>query len=140
MASASETAELKSLPLVELQKSLNSSADGLTGAEAQHRLEQYGRNEIPQEKENPLLKFLSYFWGPIPWMIEVAAILSLVVRHWTDFYIILVLLAANAVVGFWEEFQAGNAIAALMKKLALHARARRDGKWTAVEASEVVYQ
>ena len=56
------------------------------------------------------LKFLTYFWGPIPWMIEVAVILSAIARHWPDFGIILLLLLANAVVGFWEEHQAGNAL------------------------------
>lgn len=66
-----------------------------------------------------LLKFLSYFWGPIPWMIEAAVILSAVARHWPDFFIILVLLFANAIMGFWEERQAGNAIEALKAKLAI---------------------
>ena len=89
------------------------SPDGLTQAEATQRLAQYGPNEIDEKRDNPLLKFLTYFWGPIPWMIEAAVILSAVVRHWPDFGIILVLLLANAVVGFWEEHQAGNAIAAL---------------------------
>ena len=97
-------------------------------AEAE-RLAQYGPNEIPEKKTNPLLKFLCYFWGPIPWMIEVAVILSAPVGHWPDFSIILVLLLANAVVGFWEEHQAGNAIAALKAKLAIKARVKRDGKW-----------
>ena len=105
--------DLKSLPLPEVEKKLGSSPDGLSQAEAQKRLTQYGPNEIEEKKTNALLKFLSYFWGPIPWMIEVAVILSGVVRHWPDFGIILVLLVANAVVGFWEEHQAGNAIAAL---------------------------
>ena len=85
-----------------------------------------------------LLKFLSYFWGPIPWMIEAAVILSAVARHWPDFGIILVLLLANAVVGFWEEHQAGNAIAALKAKLAIKARVKRDGKWVTPAARELV--
>ena len=63
-------------------------------------------------------------------MIEAAAVLSALVRHWADFFIISVLLFANAVVGFWEEFAAGNAIAALKKTLALKARVSRDGNWT----------
>lgn len=130
--------DLKSLPMPELQKKLESSPDGLTQAEAQKRLAQYGPNEIEEKKTNCFLKFLTYFWGPIPWMIEGAVILSGVVQHWLDFFIILFLLVSNAVVGFWEEHQAGNAIAALKAKLAIKAKAKRDGKWTEPKASELV--
>ena len=130
--------DLKSLSLAEVERKLGSSADGLTQAEAQKRLTQYGPNEIAEKKTNELLKFLSYFWGPIPWMIEAAVILSAVARHWPDFGIILVLLLANAVVGFWEEHQAGNAIAALKATLAIKARVKRDGKWITPAARELV--
>jgi len=130
--------DLKSLPMSEVEKILESSPDGLTQSEAQKRLTQYGPNEIEEKKTNPILKFLTYFWGPIPWMIEVAVILSGVLRHWPDFAIILLLLLANAVVGFWEEHEAGNAIAALKANLAIKARVKRDGKWTTPEARELV--
>ena len=100
--------DLKSLPMAEVEKKLDSSPEGLTQAEAEKRLTQYGANEIAEKKTNLFLKFLSYFWGPIPWMIEVAVILSGVVRHWTDFFIILILLVTNAVVGFWEEHEASK--------------------------------
>jgi H+-transporting ATPase len=130
--------DLKSLPMSALQTKLESTPEGLTQAEAQKRLIQYGPNEIAEKKTNLLLKLLSYFWGPIPWMIEAAVILSGVVRHWLDFFIILLLLCSNAVVGFWEEHQAGNAIDALKAKLAIDARAKRDGKWTTPKASELV--
>src|SRR5271165_290990 len=130
--------DLKSLPLPEVEKKLGSSPDGLSQAEAEKRLTQYGPNEIEEKKTNELLKFLSYFWGPIPWMIEVAVILSAVARHWPDFGIILVLLLANALVGFWEEHQAGNAIAALKATLAIKARVKRDGKWVTPAARELV--
>ncbi|MGA8159627.1 MAG: plasma-membrane proton-efflux P-type ATPase [Acidobacteriaceae bacterium] len=130
--------ELKSIPMADLQKKLGSSPDGLSQAEAQKRLIQYGPNAIVEKKTNAFLKFLSYFWGPIPWMIEVAVILSGVVRHWMDFGIIFFLLLSNAVVGFWEEHQAGNAIEALKARLAINARAKRDGKWTTPKASELV--
>ncbi len=121
-----------------MQKKLGSSPEGLSQAEASKRLAQYGPNAIAEKKTNEVLKFLSYFWGPIPWMIELAVILSGVVRHWLDFFIILLLLCSNAVVGFWEEHQAGNAIEALKAKLAINARVKRDGKWTNPKASEVV--
>lgn len=130
--------DLKSIPMLELEKKLESSSDGLTQSEAQQRLTQYGPNEIEEKEINPILKFLTYFWGPIPWMIEVALILSAVVRHWPDFFIILLLLISNAAIGFWEEYQAGNAIAALKAKLAIKARVKRNGKWTTVAARELV--
>lgn len=129
---------LKFISMAELQKILASSPDGLSQVEAQKRLTQYGPNEIEEKKVNPFLKFLTYFWGPIPWMIEVAIILSGLVKHWPDFFIILVLLVANAVVAFWEEHQAGNAIAALKAKLAIKARVKRDGQWIAPEARDLV--
>ena len=121
-----------------LFKQLSSSEDGLSSEEAQKRLEQYGPNAIEEEKENPILKFLGYFWGPIPWMIEVAAVLSLAVQHWTDFIIIVILLVFNAVVGFWQEFQASNALDALKSELALRARVLRDGKWQEIAAEQLV--
>ena len=114
------------------------SEPGLSQSEAQARLSKYGYNELTEKKSNPVLKFLTYFWGPIPWMIEVAAILSALVHHWEDFGIILALLMMNGAVGFWEEFQAGNAIDALKAKLALHARVKRDGKWMTIPARELV--
>ena len=130
--------DLKSLPMPELLTKLGSTPDGLSQDEAQKRLTQYGPNEIAEKKTNAFLKFLSYFWGPIPWMIEGAVILSGVVKHWLDFCIILFLLCSNAVVAFWEERQAGNAIAALKATLATMARAKRDGKWATPKASELV--
>ena len=128
----------KSLPMDELQKKLGSSPDGLSEAEAKKRLTEYGPNEIEEKKTNMFLKYLSYFWGPIPWMIEAAVILSAVARHWPDFGIILVLLLANATIGFWEEHEAGNAIAALKAKLAVKARVKREGKWINPESRELV--
>jgi H+-transporting ATPase len=83
-STAVATDDLKSLPLREVERKLESSPDGLTQAEAQKRLIQYGPNDIEEKKSNELLKFLSYFWGPIPWMIEAAVILSAVARHWAS--------------------------------------------------------
>ena len=109
------------VPEAQVEIHLGYSPDGLSKAEATTRLAQYGPNEIEEHKTNPLLKFLSYFWGPIPWMIEIAVILSGAVGHWPDFFIILLLLVANGVVGYTEERQAGNAIEALKAKLAINA-------------------
>jgi H+-transporting ATPase len=133
-----ENDDLKTLPIAEVQRRLNSSPNGLSQAEATKRLANDGPNEITEKKTNAFLKFLTYFWGPIPWMIEAAVILSGIVKHWPDFFIILVLLMSNAVVAFWEEREAGNAIAALKAKLATKTRVKRDGKWVTPPARELV--
>jgi len=123
---------------VELMRRLETTAQGLTTEEAARRLKTYGPNAISEKTTHPVVKFLGYLWGPIPWMIEAAAILSLVVRDWVDFGIILALLLFNAAVGFWQEYQAGNAVAALKKKLALESRVRRQGAWQMIDAKELV--
>ncbi len=111
---------------------------GLTTTQAAERLSQYGKNTIDEKKRSSLMRLLGYFWGPIPWMIEVAAILSALVQHWPDFWIITALLAFNAGIGFWQEFTAGNAVEALKKQLALQARVLRDGKWQKIDAKLLV--
>jgi len=133
-----KTADLANLPLAELRTHLGVSSEALSTSEAQARLERYGYNEIPEEKVNPVLRFLSYFWGPMPAMIELAAVLSVILQHWPDLGVILALLAVNAVVGFREEHQASNAVAALKRRLAFQARVKRDGAWTNVAARELV--
>jgi H+-transporting ATPase len=122
----------------ELFAALSTSSRGLSSDEAQSRLAQFGPNALEEKKISPILKFLRYFWGPIPWMIEVAAILSAIVRHWDDLIIISVLLIFNALVGFWQEYKAANALEALKKQLALKARALRDGKWQEIPAGQLV--
>ncbi|MCU7960070.1 MAG: plasma-membrane proton-efflux P-type ATPase [gamma proteobacterium symbiont of Bathyaustriella thionipta] len=114
------------------------SIAGLTSQEAEQRLQQYGPNALVEKKVSTLMKLLGYFWGPIPWMIEIAAILSALVQHWADFFIILALLIFNAGVGFYQEFTAGNAVEALKKQLALKARVLRDGKWLPINARLLV--
>jgi len=130
--------DLSKASLPDVEKALNTTPNGLSQAEAQGRLGKYGYNELPEEKTNPILKFLSYLWGPIPWMIEAAAILSLLVHHLADFVIITMLLVVNAIVGFWEEHEAGNTIKALKAKLALNARVKRGGAWSSVPARGLV--
>ena len=121
-----------------LTKFKSSIEHGLTQEEAASRLKKDGPNAIEEKHISPLKRFLTFLWGPIPWMIEIAAVLSAVVRHWEDFVIIFFMLALNAVVGFWEEFKADNEIEALKKNLALHSRVLRDGKWSDVEAKTLV--
>jgi H+-transporting ATPase len=130
--------DIKNLSVPDTFDKLSASAEGLTQGEAEKRIEDYGYNEIIEKKVSPVVKFLGFFWGPIPWMIEAAAILSVVIHHWEDFWVIIALLLLNAVVGFWQENKADNAIELLKQKLALKARVLRDGKWSEIPARELV--
>jgi H+-transporting ATPase len=97
-----------------------------------------GPNEITEKKVNPVLKLLGYFWDPIPWMIEAAAVLSLLIHHLEDFWIIMALPLLNAGVAFWQEYKAGKAIEALKQRLALKAKVLRNNQWKIVPARELV--
>jgi H+-transporting ATPase len=122
----------------EVLQTLQTSLQGLGTAEAQQRLAQFGPNALEEKRVSSLARLAGYFWGPIPWMIEVAAVLSAMVRHWDDFVIILALLVFNAAVGFWQEFKAANALEALKHQLALKARVLRDGQWGETGAAALV--
>ncbi len=111
---------------------------GLTRAEAKARLAKYGPNEIAEKRQSVLRQLLSYFWGPIPWMIEAAAVLSGVLGNWADLAIIIVMLGINAAVAFWQERKAGDAIALLKARLAPEARVLREGRWLRLPARELV--
>ncbi|MDD3118811.1 MAG: cation-transporting P-type ATPase, partial [Victivallales bacterium] len=115
----------KDMPVGQLFSALDSSAGGLTGVEAKNRLALCGPNALEEKKRGVLKEIFHFFWGPIPWMIEVAALLSLIASDFNDFYIIMFMLLFNAMIGFWEEHKANNALDALKKGLALQARVLR---------------
>src|ERR1700759_1229290 len=106
---------------------------GFTDAEATRRLAQYGENALVEHRVSVLERLSHFFLGPIPWVIEAAAVLSAVLGHWEDLAIILAMLFINAGVGFWQEVKADNAIALLKQRLALQARGKREGAWKDVE-------
>ena len=111
---------------------------GLTDTEVEIRLKENGLNEIPQKEETTLQRILRRFWGPIPWMIEIAAALSAAVQKWEDFGIILTLLLVNAGMDFWQESKALNALKVLKDKLAHSATVLRDGKYKTIDAKLLV--
>jgi H+-transporting ATPase len=114
---------------------LATSPQGLTTVEAQKRLAEDGPNAIVAAEEPLWHKAVGYFWGPIPWMIEAAALISFLRRDWPDLVVVMGLLIYNAAVGFWQDAKAASALAALRKGLALKAQALRDGKWQSVDAT-----
>jgi len=88
------------------------SPENFLQVEAQDLLAEYDQVELPKQRiTHPLFVFLSFFWGPIPWLIESSAILSAVARRWEVSGIVLILLLVEAYLGFWQEYQAGNIIA-----------------------------
>jgi len=111
---------------------------GLSSEEAKKRLEKYGPNAIEEKEETWLHRLFRRFWGPIPWMIEIAAVLSAMVKHWEDFTIITILLFINAIIDFYQESKALNALKVLKNKLARKALVLRDGKWQEIDAKEIV--
>ncbi|MCB1084982.1 MAG: plasma-membrane proton-efflux P-type ATPase [Chlamydiia bacterium] len=111
---------------------------GLSSEEVKKRQEEHGKNILEMKEKSIYLRLLSFFWGPIPWMIEIAAILSGLLQRWPDFIMIVALLLINAALGFFQEFKASNAIEALKSKLALKARVLRDGSWQTLPAKELV--
>jgi H+-transporting ATPase len=113
-------------------------ARGLSSAEAAARLQRYGHNQV-EEKQEPLWhRVFRRFWGPIPWMIEAAALLSAVVRKWEDFGIILVMLLVNAGLDFFQEHRALNALKALRQRLANEVVVLRDGAFSTIPARDLV--
>ena len=111
---------------------------GLSNAEATLRIEQYGYNEI-EEKEEPLWhRIFRRFWGPIPWMIEIAALLSALVQKWEDFSIIMVMLLINAGLDFFQEHRALNALQSLKSKVHQQASVLREGVFRKIAARELV--
>ncbi len=139
MAGQRSTEELYDIPAEEVLSELETDhSEGLSNNEAASRRETYGLNVLEADEKHPLLKLLSHFWGPIPWMIEVAVILSAVARRWEDFAVILTMLLINGGVGYWHESKASNAIEALKKKLAPESIVIRNGHRKKVPARELV--
>jgi H+-transporting ATPase len=132
------TSDYKDISIEETFKLLDSSANGLSSAEFQRRLESYGLNEIVESKTNPLIEFLLRYWGPMPWLLELAIALSIVLRHYVEAAIIFVLLTINTVIGQIQSRGSQKALGALKNRMAVKARVLRDRGWTAIEAKEIV--
>ncbi|KAL7749463.1 plasma membrane H+-ATPase [Sorochytrium milnesiophthora] len=113
-------------------------ARGLTSQEAEKRKRRFGPNQLAEHKENMLLKFIGFFNGPIQYVMLAAAALSAGLQEWVDLGVILGLLLLNAVVGFLQEFQAGNIVAQLRSQLALKANVMREGAVREIDGADVV--
>ena len=131
--------DLEKVPVGEVVSKLGVQPDqGLSSAEAQRRLGQYGPNALVEREQSVVAQILGHFTGPIAYMIEAAALVSGAIGHWEDFAIITALLLFNVGLELWQGRKASSALAALKKGLAPEAVAMRDGKWQTVQAGTLV--
>ena len=132
------TSDFKRLSIEETFKILETSMLGLTESEAKNRIEKFGYNEIAEEKKNPLVEFFSRFWGPMPWLLELAIVLSCILGHYVEAVIIFVLLTINVVIGFTHSRHSRRVLEFLKKRLAIKAKVLHEGKWMVKDAKEIV--
>lgn len=137
--------DLERLPLDEVFEQLKTSRAGLSSEDAEVRLQIFGQNKLEEKPENKFLKFLSFMWNPLSWVMEAAAIMAIALANgggegpdWQDFVGIICLLIINSTISFIEENNAGNAAAALMARLAPKTKVLRDGRWQEQDASVLV--
>ncbi len=133
-----KTSDYKELSLEQTLKLLNTTGEGLSEVEAKKRNEIFGFNEVIEKKKNPILNFLSRYWGPMPWLLEAAIILASILKHYLESAIIFFLLTINAIIGFIEDRGSQRALETLKNRLAVKAKVRRDGNWHVQDARGLV--
>jgi len=111
---------------------------GLSVTEVETRRAQHGSNEVAEQPEHPMLKFLAKFWGISAWMLELIMVLSAFLRKYSDLAVVGALLIVNAVLGFMQEHRAAGVVQTLRRKLQVSARVLRDKSWQVVAARELV--
>src|SRR5208282_5476638 len=116
----------------------HSSSSGLTDSEAKMRIQTFGFNEIPEKRRSAVVEFLSRYWGPMPWLLEVTVVLSYLLNRLLDSIIIFGLLTTNALIGFHHSRSSQRALEILKTRLAMKAKILRDGKWVIRDAREIV--
>lgn len=111
---------------------------GLTSDEASKRLQTDGPNAMPDTSAHPLRDVLIKFWAPVPWLLEFAIVLQLVLHKYVEAAVIAGLLIFNAALAYFQEGRAQATLAALKHRLALNASVRRDGAWKTIPTAQVV--
>ena len=111
---------------------------GLDDQEVQRRLATYGYNEIPERREKALLRLGKRFYGIVPWMLELTAILTWLLGNYADTIIIVGLLLFNTAVSMFQERRSRRAMSALKQRLRIQSRVKRNGRWSVLPARELV--
>lgn len=123
----------------EVLKRLETSRDGLGQADVEKRLQQYGRNVLPEARKDPAwLKFLLQFHNVLIYILIAAAVATALMQHWIDTIVILGVVVINAIVGFVQEGKAEKALDGIRKMLSLHAIVHRSGEKKDIDADQLV--
>ena len=138
--------ELKKIPTIEVKNNswdetihnLNTNDNGLSTVEVENRVKIYGFNEIKETEKHPIFDFLKRYWGPMPWLLEFAIVLTIIMNHYTESVIIFVLLTANSIIGFMQSQNSQKAVGLLKRKLEINVKVMRDGEWSIKEAKDLV--
>ena len=139
MAGSVQKQDLSRIPVADVLEVLEvDPGKGLGTADAAQRLSRYGPNALPEKEESLARKVAGYFIGPIAFMIEAAALVSIFLGRWDDFAIIFGLLVFNAALEFWQDLKATSALAELKKGLAPRATVLRDGTFSTIDAATLV--
>ena len=132
------TVEYAQLTLELAFKALETSPSGLMDSEAKKRIERLGYNEVVEKRANPLVDFVSRYWGPMPWLLELTMALSYLLGHYLEVAIIFGLLTANALIGFHHTHSSQRTLELLKKRLAITAKVIRNGEWVIRDARDIV--
>src|ERR1700690_77565 len=118
-----------SLGTDQLLSALKTSNKGLSQAEAEERLKQYGLNALEERhKVNAFGLFLNQFKSPLVLILIAATIISILVGEWTDASIILAVVLGSTILGFVQEYNASNAVEKLRSQVAINSNIQRDGQ------------
>jgi H+-transporting ATPase len=131
--------DLASASVPDTLTALHTNPDtGLSHNEADARLKAHGYNEVAEQRDHPVLRFLGKFWGLSAWMLELIMLLSAVLRKYSDLIVVGALLVVNALLGFMQERRAAGVVQALRRRLQVSARVRRNANWQLISARELV--
>lgn len=136
--SCAGTREFWSRPTAEILTALSATRDGLSSEEARLRLVRGGNHRLIHRQASAWMILLQQFKSPITLLLMFAAVLSIFLRDAADAAIILVIVIAGGLLGFWQEYGAANATSKLLKLVAVTARVRRDGAFRSIPLDQVV--
>jgi P-type Mg2+ transporter len=127
-----------SVPIVDLIHESGSSEEGLSSAAARERLREIGANRLHAGHSSTVMLLLRQFASPIVLLLIGAALLSGLVHDSADAWIILAIVIASGLLGFWQEYDAANTVQQLLAVVELKAVALRDRRVTSIPVDEVV--